>query len=261
MNNKNGIIKWSIKVRFLFCYFFSHFFGNVVKKGKLIFIWLVIQLWQSIAPLDIRLQAGEMKLPLFFSDNVTIYNAAVSGSSTKRFRDKLKWKAVYDSLKKGDYLFIQFGHNDEEKDKPAVYTDAGGAYNENLKRYINEAKDKGVIPILLTSIRRRKFDENGKLLDTHGKYPAEMSKVAKEINVPLIDLTKMSKPMIEGFGVEGSKKLFRWVKPGEYPAYPDGREDNTHFSPLGAMEVCKLVVKGIKDLDIGLKEYLVIPKK
>ncbi len=202
-----------------------------------------------------------MKLSLFFNENVTVINYAKSGKSTKSFIDLGFWKTVNDSLKKGDYLIIQFGHNDEKQYDSTRYTVPGGTYNENLKKFINDARLKGAIPILATSIRRRKFDENGNLLNTHGKYPEAMRDVAKETNVPLIDLTKMSKPMIEGFGVEGSKKLFFWVKPGEYPVYPDGNEDNTHFSSFGAMEICKLVVKSIKDFDVELKEYLVIPKK
>ena len=197
-----------------------------------------------------------MKLPLFLNKNVTINNFAKSGKSTKSFRDLGYWKTVQDSLRKGDYLFIQFGHNDEKEYDTTRYTVPGGSFNDNLKRYIEEAKEKGAIPILLTPIRRRKFDENGKLVDTHGKYPDAMREVAREMNVPLIDLTKMSKPLIESYGVEGSKKLFNWVKPGEYPAYPDGNKDNTHFTALGATEISKLVAKEIRDLNLELKDYL-----
>ena len=200
---------------------------------------------------------GEM-LQSQFNQNVTVHNYAVSGKSTKSFRDLGYWKTVIDSIKKGDYLFIQFGHNDEKEYDTTRYTVPGGSYNEYLKRFIKEAKEKGSIPILLTPIRRRRFDENGKLVDTHGKYPDAMRKVAKEMNVPLIDLQKMTKPLIEKYGVEGSKKLFLWIKPGEYPAYPDGNKDNTHLTELGATEVSKLTVVGIKELNIELKNYLVI---
>jgi lysophospholipase L1-like esterase len=200
-----------------------------------------------------------MKLPLFFNENVTIHNFGKSGKSTKSFRDLGYWQKVQDSLKKGDYLIIQFGHNDEKAYDSSRYTLPGGTYNENLKRFVLEAKTKGAIPILATPIRRRKFNENGNLIDTHGEYPNAMRNVAKEGNIPLVDLTKMSKPLIESYGVEGSKKLFCWVNPGEYSGYPDGNEDNTHFSFLGATEVCKLFVKGIKDSDLELKEYLVTP--
>ena len=200
---------------------------------------------------------GEMLQPLF-NENVTVYNHAVSGKSSKNFRDLGYWKTVIDSIKKGDYLFVQFGHNDEKEYDSTRYTIPGGTYNENLKNYITEARDKGAIPILLTSIRRRKFDKSGNLLDTHGKYPDAMRSVAKKMNVPLIDLQQMTKPLIEKYGVEGSKALFMWVKPGEYSAYPDGNEDNTHLTELGAIEVCKLVAVRIKKLNIELKNYIVI---
>jgi lysophospholipase L1-like esterase len=198
-----------------------------------------------------------MKLSLYFNENVSVLDFAKSGKSSKNFRSIGYWKTVEDSLKKGDYLIIQFGHNDEKEYDSTRYTIPGGSYDENLKLFIAEARAKGAIPILATPIRRRRFDENGKLVDTHGKYPEAMRRVAKETNVPLIDLTKLSKPLIESYGVEGSKKLFNWVKAGEYPGYPDGNEDNTHFSDLGAQEINKLVVKEIKRLDLELKNYLI----
>lgn len=202
---------------------------------------------------------GEMLQPLF-NENATIYNHAESGKSSKSFRDLGYWKTVHDSLKKGDYVIIQFGHNDEKEYDSTRYTIPGGSYNANLKRYIDETREKGAIPILATSIRRRSFDKEGKLLDTHGKYPDAVRMVAKEENVPLIDLQKMTKPLIERYGVEGSKTLFMWIKPGEYPAYPDGKEDNTHLTELGAIEVSKLAAESIKNFNLELKNYLNVPK-
>ena len=200
---------------------------------------------------------GEMLQPLF-NENVTVYNHAVSGKSSKNFRDLGYWKTVIDSIKKGDYLFVQFGHNDEKEYDSTRYTIPGGTYNENLKNYITETREKGAIPILFTSIRRRKFDKEGKLLDTHGKYPNAVRTVAKETDVPLIDLQKMTKPLIEKYGTEGSTKLFCWTEPGEYSAYPDGIKDNTHLSELGATEVSKLVASRIKELNIELGNYIVV---
>lgn len=202
---------------------------------------------------------GEMLQPLF-NENVTVHNFGKSGKSTKSFRDLGYWKTVHDSLKKGDYVIIQFGHNDEKEYDSTRYTIPGGTYNANLKRFIDETKDKGAIPILATSIRRRKFNEEGELLDTHGKYPDAVRVVAKETNVPLIDLQKMTKPLIEMYGVEGSKILFLWVEPGEYSAYPDGNDDNTHLSELGAIEVSKLAAEGIKNFNLELKNYLYTSK-
>jgi len=202
-----------------------------------------------------------MKLSLFFNDNVTISNFAKSGKSTKSFRDLGYWQTVLDSLKKGDYLIIQFGHNDEKEYDTTRYTVPGGSYNENLKRFIIEARSKEAIPVLATSTRRRKFDENGKLLDTHGKYPQAMRDVAKEMNVPLIDLTKLTKPLIERYGVEGSKKLFLWIAPGEYSTYAGGEKDNTHFSLLGATEIAGLFATEVKEQNLDLKNYVILPGK
>jgi lysophospholipase L1-like esterase len=202
-----------------------------------------------------------MKLSQFFNKNVTVYDFAKSGKSTKSFRDLGYWKTVKDSLKKGDYLIIQFGHNDEKKYDSTRYTVPGGSYNENLKRFIVEARSKGAIPILATPIRRRKFNEKDVLVDTHGKYPEAMRNVAKEMNVPLIDLTKSSKVLIEKYGDEPSKKLFCWVEAGKYPAYPDGNKDNTHFSAFGASMFAELAAKEIKNFNIDLKNYVVIPKE
>ncbi len=198
---------------------------------------------------------AEMLQPLF-NENVKVYNHGKSGKSSKSFRDLGYWKTVYDSLKKGDYVIIQFGHNDEKEYDSTRYTIPGGSYNANLKRFIDETREKGAIPILATSIRRREFDKEGKLVDTHGEYPNAVREVAKEENVPLIDLQKLTKPLIEGLGVEGSKKLFMNFEPGQYTAYPDGKEDNTHLTEFGATEVSKLVAKEIKNLKLELKNYL-----
>jgi lysophospholipase L1-like esterase len=202
-----------------------------------------------------------MKLPLFFNENVKIHNFAKSGKSSKSFRDLGYWKTVYDSLKKGDYLIIQFGHNDEKDFDTTRYTIAGGTFNENLKRFISKAGSKGAIPILVTPTRRRKFDKDGNLLNTHGKYPDAVRTVAKETNVPLVDLTKLTKGLLESYGVEKSKKLYCWVKPGEYPAYPDGKKDNTHFSPLGATEISELFVQELKKTNLELINYLTSQKE
>ncbi len=198
---------------------------------------------------------AEMLQPLF-NDNVTVHNLGKSGRSTKSYIDLGHWKTALDSLKKGNYLIIQFGHNDEKEYDSTRYTIPGGSFNANLKKFIKEAREKGAIPILATPIRRRKFDDEGNLLDTHGKYPDAVREVAKEENVPLIDLQKSTKKLIERYGVEGSKKLFMNLEPGEYPAYPDGKKDNTHLTELGATEISKLAAEDIKKFNLELKNYL-----
>ncbi len=209
---------------------------------------------------DYPLTGWGEKLPLFFKKNVKVHNFGVGGASTKRYRYRMRWAAVLSCIEMGDYVLIQFGHNDEDSSRSSAFTPPHDYY-ENLKKFVIETREKDGIPILATPIGRRKFDENGKLINTHGKYPDEMRKVAKEMNVPLIDLTKISKPMIEGYGVEGSKKLFRWVESGKYPAYPNGIKDNTHYSEFGATKFAELAAKEIKNLDIELQEYLVIPQQ
>ena len=198
------------------------------------------------------------KLHLYFEDNVVIHDFAISGYTTKMFREDygLYWRKVHRCLREGSYLLIQFGHNDQKTD--SIHYVPLGDYYDNLKKYVVETRAKGAIPVLVTPLRRRKFDTEGHLINTLGKYPAEMRKVAQDMNVPLVDLNNRTKPLIESYGVEGSKKLFRWVEPGKYPAYPDGKEDNSHLSPLGAKEVSKLVAEQLKILDIGLGKYIKI---
>ena len=196
------------------------------------------------------------KLHLYFEDNVVIHNFAISGFSTKMFRENpgLHWRKVHRCLCEGSYLLIQFGHNDQKID--SIHYVPLGDYYDNLKKYVIETRAKGAIPVLITPLRRRKFDTEGHLINTLGQYPAEMRKVAHDMNVPLVDLNKLTKPLIESYGVEGSKKLFRWVEPGEYPAYPEGMKDDTHLSSLGAEKISRLAIENIKSLDIDLKQYI-----
>ena len=198
---------------------------------------------------------GQM-FPMFFTDQVQIENYAKNGRSTKSFIDEGRWKTVYDKLQKGDYVFIQFGHNDEKKYDTTRYTEPHTSYRANLLKFVDESRQKGAIPILITPVARRKFDKDNKLVPTHGEYPEVVRELAKEQNVPLIDLEKKSDKLFSKLGPEGTKKIFLWVKPGEYKTLPDGKEDNTHFQPDGAIRIAKLVVDGIKELNLPLISYL-----
>ena len=198
---------------------------------------------------------GEMLGKYFKDGTVTIDNRAMNGRSTKTFISEGRWQSIVDALQKGDYVFIQFGHNDESKEKGERYTPPAD-YRNNLIRFITDVKAKGGNPVLLTPVMRRKFDSTGNFVDTHGEYPDIVRTVAKEQKVPLIDMHRDSEVVIKSYGVEGSRKLFLQLKPGENSNYPNGIEDNTHFNPLGADEIAKLAVKGIKDNKIGLKKYL-----
>ena len=198
---------------------------------------------------------GEMFAKYFKNGTVRIENRAMNGRSTKTFISEGRWQSIIDDLKTGDYVLIQFGHNDESKDKGERYTPPAD-YRNNLIRFIADVKAKGGNPVLLTPVMRRKFDSSGNLVDTHGEYPDLVRAVANEHNVPLIDMHRDSEVLIKGYGVEGSRKLFLQLQPGENANYPKGIEDNTHFNPIGADEMAKLAVKGIQENKIGLRKYL-----
>lgn len=194
--------------------------------------------------------------PTFFNENVKIENHARNGRSTKSFIDEGRWDSVMVKVKKGDYVFIQFGHNDAKKEDPKRYAEPHTIYKINLIKFVTDCRTKGAIPILLTPIVRRKFDDNGQLIDTHGDYPAVVKAVAKELEVLLIDVNESSRKLVSGMGDEASKSLYLYVEPGKYKTLPNGKKDDTHFSELGATRMAELVVKGIIDLKIDLINYL-----
>jgi lysophospholipase L1-like esterase len=193
--------------------------------------------------------------PQFFTGDVVIHNAAQSGRSSKSFRDEGWWKKVIDSVQAGDYVFIMFGANDQKPD-PARHTDPATTYRQNLMNYINETRAKGAHPVLFTSIVRRIFDNDGKLKDTFGDYIDTARAVAKEMNVPLVDLNKKTGDMVQSYGPEESKKLFLFIQPGLFTKLPDGKKDNTHLSIEGATKVAELAVQGIKELHLPLASYI-----
>jgi len=168
-----------------------------------------------------------------------VSNHAVNGRSSKSFIDEGRWKAVLDSLKRGDFVFIQFGHNDEKADKPAVYTDPQTTYRQNLEKFITETQAKGATPILLTPIVRRKFDSSGKLVDTHGKYPDAVREVAANQKVRLIDMQLLTAKLINSLGDEPSKKIYLWTPPDQ--KFPEGRKDDTHLCVEGAKTYAGIV--------------------
>ncbi|MET0751886.1 MAG: rhamnogalacturonan acetylesterase [Pyrinomonadaceae bacterium] len=198
---------------------------------------------------------GEMFQQYFDANKVKIENHAQNGRSTKTFISENRWQAIVDKLKKGDYVFIQFGHNDQSKEKGERYTPPED-FKKNLARMVADVLAKKANPVLLTPVMRRRFDKDGKFYDTHGEYPDLTRSVAKDLKVPLIDMQRASEKLIIEYGLENSKKLFLQLKPGENPNYPNGIEDNTHFSPLGAEEMAKLAVAEIKKSKIKLRKYL-----
>jgi lysophospholipase L1-like esterase len=198
---------------------------------------------------------GEMLEARFKPGTIKIDNRAANGRSTKTFISEGKWRGIIDELHKGDYVFIQFGHNDSSKDKGERYTPPED-YRKNLVRFIEEVKEKGGNPVLFTPVMRRRFDKEGKFYDTHGEYPEIVRSVANERKVPLIDMHRSSERLIVDFGVERSKKLFLHLPANKYEAYPNGLEDNTHFSAYGAHILAAVVAEELVRLLPKLKPYV-----
>lgn len=197
-----------------------------------------------------------MYFPNFFTEDVNVINYARNGRSTKSFIDEGRWEEVKQNMKPGDYVLIQFGHNDEKVQKPAVGAPAWGAYQENLRIFISDARKAGAFPVLLTPVSRRQFDEDGKIIDSHGDYPDAMKAVGKETGVPVIDMTDATKKWLESIGDEASKAYFMWLKPGTNPVYPEGREDNTHSVARGAHKTAGIICDSIRVKVPSLAEHL-----
>lgn len=191
-------------------------------------------------------------LSRFVDDTIAVRNHAVNGRSTRSFIDQGRWGAVTAALRPGDYVIIQFGHNDEKRDDSTRYTDPDVAYRENLRRFVRETRAAGATPILATSIARRSFDANGALRATHGEYPRVTREVAAELQVPLLDLERSTSALVQEAGVEGSRALYGWVAPATNTMYPAGLTDDTHLSVSGATAVARLAAEALKRTDLPL---------
>lgn len=228
---------------------------NLPVQDKLT-IWLIGDSTISIKDKKAYPETGwGMPFVNFFDSTVVVENRAKNGRSTRTFLEEGLWKPVTENLKAGDYVLIQFGHNDEVTTK-ASYTNEL-EFAANLKRYIRESRAKKAIPVLLTPVARRSFDENGKVLETHLVYAELVRKVAREEKTPLIDLDKDSQLLLQQFGVVGSKYLFNHLAPLEHPNYPDGKEDNTHFNEYGARKMAELVLEGIRLQHLELENRII----
>lgn len=191
----------------------------------------------------------------FFDESVTVDNRAKNGRSTKSFIAEKRWLAVSDSLQQGDYVLIQFGHNDEVPTK-TNYTPPED-FKANLERFVAETRAKGAFPVLITPVARRKFDAQGHVEETHEAYAALVRSVASAQNVPLIDLDKDSQVLLQQLGPDNSKLLFDYLEPGENPNYPNGKQDDTHFSELGARRMAEIVLADIQALHLPLADRIV----
>lgn len=184
----------------------------------------------------------------FFTHNIVVENKAVNGRSTKSFINEKRWDSIYKKLNKGDYVLIEFGHNDEKIEDSTRYTNPHTSYRYNLIRFVKETRAKGATPILLTSIARRNFNEKGVLVPTHGEYPLETRLVAQEYKVPFIDLEYFTELLEQSYGPEKSKQLHLHFKAGENPYYDKDKADDTHLSLLGATKIATMVINQLKIL-------------
>jgi lysophospholipase L1-like esterase len=231
-----------------------------LPEKKKITIWLCGDSTMSIKETKAYPETGwGMPFVYFWGPEVTVKNMAKNGRSTSSFRSEGLWKKVTDGASDGDYVFIQFGHNDEVPSKKTYTTEA--EFRINLKQYVNEAKSKNAVPVLLTPMARRSFDSAGKIKGTHDVYAQIVRDVAKQDNVVLLDMDKKTQALYQQLGVENSKLLFLHTQPGEHPNYPEGKEDNTHFNELGARLTAQLVLKEIKDRLPELAEWIIVPVK
>lgn len=196
---------------------------------------------------------GQM-LPRFLKPGVAVANHAESGLTLGSFLGSKRLAKVLSVMKPGDYLFIEFGHNDQ-KDK-GENDGAWKSYAERLHLFVQEARKKGGIPVIVTSTSRRTFGADGKIENSLGDFPAAARKVAAEEKVPLIDLNAMSAKLYESLGVEESKKALVHYPANTYPGQTEPLADNTHFNPYGAYELAKCVVEGIKANKLGLVKFL-----
>jgi lysophospholipase L1-like esterase len=187
---------------------------------------------------------GQM-LPRFFKENVAVANHAESGETLKSFLTAHRFEKLLSAMKPGDYLFIQFGHNDSKSQWPQTYVEPFTTYQAYLKVYIAEARRRGATPVLVTPMHRRVFDESGKIQNTHGDYPEAVRRVAREENVALIDLHAMSAQLYEALGPEKSPL-----------AFSAGGRDATHHNSYGAYELAQCVVTGIRAAKLPLVSLL-----
>ena len=191
----------------------------------------------------------------YFDSTVVIKNEAKGGRSTRTFIAENRWQQVVEQLSQGDYVIIQFGHNDEAKNYPDRYTPPD-QYRSNLLKFVMDSRQKGALPVLVTPVSRRKFDREGNALETHAVYAGIVREVALQYRVPLVDLDQASLGLLRQYGPEYSKLLFNQLEPGTEPAYPSGVYDNTHFNTYGARHIAELVLSALDSLHLGIADHI-----
>ncbi|MBW4891527.1 rhamnogalacturonan acetylesterase [Mucilaginibacter sp. HMF5004] len=190
----------------------------------------------------------------YFTGDVTIDNRAQNGRSTKSFINEKRWDDVMSTLQAGDYVIIEFGHNDEKVEKPNTGTTID-EFKANLLKFVTDARGKGATPILMTPVTRRSF-KDGVLTNSHGLYPDAVRDVATKNNVAFVDMLQKSEKLVKAMGEAPSQSLWNWADSGVYKGFPKGVKDNTHFNPTGAHKMAELAVEGLKELKLPLTAYL-----
>ena len=219
-----------------------------------------------------------MALQCFFDDNILVDNHAVNGRSSLSFINEGRWDKVLEKMKPGDYVIVQFGHNDEKA--PADrHTDPGSTFDYNLAKYVRETREHGGIPVLMNCVVRRNFFveapevaddellrtstfkdgvkmvEGDSLIDTHGLYRVAPRDVARRMNVHFVDANQITHDLEQGLGTEASKKLHMWYLPNTEPTEPKGKQDNTHYNIYGAHQVARLLADALCEEIPVLKAY------
>ncbi len=195
---------------------------------------------------------------MYTKSNVRVVNHAKNGRSTKSFIDEGRLKAIDEVIGEGDYLFIQFGHNDEKKEDPTRYTEPFSTYIENLETYIGVARSHGAYPVLITPLERRCFVDDKHLgVGAHSEYVTAMKQAAEKNNVPLVDLYSMSRVELEKTGEPASRKWYMYFEENLYKNYPEGKQDNTHLRYEGAVMYAGLIAKGLGELGGRYRDLLI----
>lgn len=192
----------------------------------------------------------------FVPERLIVENKARGGRSSKSYYEEGAWQPIQENLRPGDFVFIQFGHNDAHTSDPNRFTDPQSTYKEFLRRYVNETRAAGAVPVLLTPINRNGWLASGEFTDSMGGYPQAVRQVARELHATMLDLHRLTRDRFESLGPADTKALFLYLEPGTSPNYPEGKQDGTHLCEDGAREVSGLAVHAIRALNHPLGALL-----
>ncbi len=243
-----------IPVCFLLLLFFSNLFARQAHAAPVVYLAgdsTVMTYYAGNYPQ----QGWGGRLPDMFTSGVSFSNRAVGGRSSKSFIDEGRLGAILGVIKPGDYLFIQFGHNDVYTDV-RFHTDPFTSYKTYLAMYVDQARQYGAIPVLVTPMGRRRYDSSGRFINDFVDRSAAMKQLSSEKSVPLIDLNAKSLAFYDGIGVGATTDVFLWLAAGQYAKFPNGVADATHFQEYGAGQLARLVVQGIEENRLGLRAYI-----